>query len=125
MARENLQRAQRRQKKDYDVITNQQLFNVGDVVLKTNSASKVGQSRKLKQPWRGLYIIIDVKSPVLYKIKDRKTESVVHHDRLTRYRAHELPGWLKRIRNELMKNVTTPQAKDEIQNIENQVSDLA
>lgn len=125
LARENLQRAQRRQKKDYDVKTNQQLYNVGDVVLKTNSATKVGQSRKLKQPWRGPYIIIDVKSPVLYKIKDRKTESVIHHDRIKQYRAPELPGWLKRIRNELMKNVATPQENDMIQDIENQVSDLA
>ena len=62
---------------------------------------------------------------MLYKIKDRKTESVIHHDRLKPYRAPELPGWLKRIRNELMKNVTTPQGKDDIQDIENQVSDLA
>jgi len=62
---------------------------------------------------------------VLYKIKDRKTESVIHHDRLKPYMAPELPGWLKQIRNELMKNVTTPQGKDEIQDIENQVSDLA
>lgn len=53
IARDNLQSAQRRQKRDYDLKTNQQLYNIGDVVLKTNSATKIGQSSKLKQPWRG------------------------------------------------------------------------
>jgi len=107
IARENLQSAQRRQKRDYDLKTNQQLYNIGDVVLKTNSASKIGQSRKLKQPWRGPYVISDRKSPVLYKIKDKKTESVIHHDRLKLYLTTELPAWLKRVRNEVLKNEDT------------------
>ena len=64
-------------------------------------------------------------SPLCYIRSKTETESVIHHDRLKPYMAHELPGWLKRIRNELMKNVTTPQGKDDIQGIETQVSDLA
>lgn len=52
-------------------------------------------------------MIIDRKSPVLYKIKDKKTESVIHHDQLKLYLTTELPAWLKRVRNEVLKNDDT------------------
>ncbi|CAC5408064.1 unnamed protein product [Mytilus coruscus] len=103
-ARVNLQSAQKRQKKDCDLKINQQKYNIGDVVLKINSATKVGQTPKLKQPWKGPYIITKVKSPVLYKIKDRKTESVVHHDRLKMYYFTKLPFWFKRLSNNLLQD---------------------
>lgn len=56
LARENLKTAQKR---EYDLNINQQVYSIGDIVLKTNSASKVGESRKLKQPWRGPYVITE------------------------------------------------------------------
>ncbi|CAG2201940.1 unnamed protein product [Mytilus edulis] len=102
LARVNLQRAQKRQKKDYDLKTNQQKYDIGDIVLKINSATKVGQTPKFKQPWKGPYIVTEVKSPVLYKIQDKKTESVVHHDRLKMCYFTELPIWLKRLRNNIL-----------------------
>ncbi|CAG2200535.1 unnamed protein product [Mytilus edulis] len=75
---------------------------MGDIVLKINSATKVGQTPKFKQPWKGPYIVTEVKSPVLYKIQDKKTESVVHHDRLKMCYFTELPIWLKRLRNNIL-----------------------
>ncbi|VDI09313.1 Hypothetical predicted protein [Mytilus galloprovincialis] len=102
LARVNLQRAKKRQKKDYDLKTNQQKYDIGDIVLKINSATKVGQTPKFKQPWKGPYIVTEVKSPVLYKIQDKKTESVVHHDRLRMCYFTELPIWLKRLRNNIL-----------------------
>ncbi|CAG2231769.1 unnamed protein product [Mytilus edulis] len=102
LARVNLQRAQKRQKKDYDLKTNQQKYDIGDILLKINSATKVGQTPKFKQPWKGPYIVTEVKSPVLYKIQDKKTESVVHHDRLKMCYFTELPIWLKRLRNNIL-----------------------
>ena len=39
---------------------------------------------------------------MLYRIKDRKSESWIHHDRLKLCEDRELPSWLKRQRNELM-----------------------
>ena len=40
---------------------------------------------------------------MLYQIKDRKSESWIHHDRLDLYEDRELPIWLKRHQNELMR----------------------
>ena len=74
IARDNLRMAQRRQKRDYDLRTFQRTYSVGDIVLKLDSATKVGQCPKLKPPWKGPYIVNKVLSPVLYVIKDRKRE---------------------------------------------------
>ncbi|CAC5422811.1 unnamed protein product [Mytilus coruscus] len=82
IARDNLKASQERQKGIYDLKYNQNIYNVGDVVYKLNQATKVGQSGKLKSPWKGPYLITAWRSPVLYKIKDRKTESWIHHDRI-------------------------------------------
>ncbi|VDI29490.1 Hypothetical predicted protein [Mytilus galloprovincialis] len=102
IARDNLKASQERQKGIYDLKYNQNMYNVGDVVYKLNQATKVGQSAKLKSPWKGPYLITAWRSPVLYKIKDRKTESWIHHDRIKLCEDTELPIWIKRMRNQLM-----------------------
>ncbi|VDI47035.1 Hypothetical predicted protein [Mytilus galloprovincialis] len=102
IARDNLKASQERQKGIYDLKYNQNMYNVGDVVYKLNQATKVGQSAKLKSPWKGPYLITAWRSPVLYKIKDRKTESWIHHDRIKLCEDRELPIWIKRMRNQLM-----------------------
>ncbi|CAG2219393.1 unnamed protein product [Mytilus edulis] len=102
IARDNLKASQERQKGIYDLKYNQNVYNVGDVVYKLNQATKVGQSAKLKSPWKGPYLITAWRSPVLYKIKDRKTESWIHHDRIKLCEDRELPIWIKRMRNQLM-----------------------
>ena len=49
-----------------------------------------------------------MKSPVLYKIVDRKNrESVIHHDRLKLCRDAEHPGWVKRLRNKILSKTDT------------------
>ena len=50
----------------------------------------------------GKVLITAVKPPVLYQIKDRKSESWIHHDRLKLCEDRELSIWLKHQRNELM-----------------------
>ena len=61
IARENIGLAQCRQKKDYDMNINQKQYNVGDIVLKIDSATKLGQSSKLKSPWKGPYLVTAIK----------------------------------------------------------------
>jgi len=102
LTRENLKMAQRRQKRDYDLNTNFRAYTVGDVVLKIDSAKKVGQSPKLRSPWKGPYIVVEVKSPVLYKIQDKKGTTVIHHDRLKIYGGNDFPVWLKKLRNSVI-----------------------
>ena len=101
IARENLKTAQERQKRTYDIYNNHKFYNIGDVVYKLDQATKVGQSSKLKSPWKGPYIIIQVKTSVLYKVKDKKGESWIHHDRLKLCNDRELPVWIKRLRNNI------------------------
>jgi hypothetical protein len=64
-------------KKQYDdnfLLQNQ--YGLGDVVLKLDSAKNIGHSPKLKRPWKGLLIVIEVKTPLLYQLVDRKGENL-------------------------------------------------
>lgn len=80
----------------------QNTYNIGDVVLRIDSATKVGQSSKLRSPWKGPYIVTEVKLPVLFKIIDKRNrETVVHHDRIKLCQDLDYPSWVKRIRNKI------------------------
>ena len=97
IARDHIKGAQIRQKKDYDSKIFQNSFEIGDVVLKVDSAKKTGQSPKLKSPWKGPYVVVEVKTPVLFKINDKKQkDSVIHHDRLKLCQDREHPIWVKK-----------------------------
>ena len=98
-ARDTLLSAQRRQKKDYDLKVLERKYNVGDLVYLINSSSKVGQSNKLKPIWKGPYLVIKVISPVLFRIKGRKREVVVHHDRFKPCMDRSIPMWMHRLRH--------------------------
>ncbi|CAG2217874.1 unnamed protein product [Mytilus edulis] len=87
IARDNLKSAQKRQKQDYDLNLNFRKYCVGDIVLKLDTARKVGISPKLKAPWKGPYV---------------EREEVVHHDRLKLCIDREIPLWLQRLRNDIL-----------------------
>ena len=72
LAREELCMAQRRQKDYYDLRKRVVRFKVGDVVLRKNNAGVVGGSKKLNPVWKGEWVIVEVKSPVLFKVKNHK-----------------------------------------------------
>ena len=69
---ENLRVAQERQKREYDLHLHPHSYDVGDLVHLQNSTSKKGQSNKLKSPWIGPYLVTEVVSPVLYRIRNRR-----------------------------------------------------
>ena len=71
---------------------------MGDLVYKLDSSTKIGQSKKLRAPWKGPYLVVD-STPPLFKIRDRKGDSIIHHDRLKRCNDREIPLWLKRLRH--------------------------
>ncbi|XP_069109410.1 uncharacterized protein [Argopecten irradians] len=101
-ARENLKEAQGRQKKTYDLNLHTSHYDPGDAVFKLDSSRKVGQSPKLKHPWAGPYLVTERFSPALYRIRDRKSSGVVHHDRLKACEDRDLPIWLLRMRSGLL-----------------------
>ena len=113
-ARDTLLSAQRRQKKDYDLKVLERKYNVGDLVYLINSSSKVGQSNKLKPIWNGPYLVIKVISPVLFRIKGRKREVVVHHDRLKPCLDRSIPMWMRRLRHRVLDlDETLPYEEDD------------
>ena len=67
-ARENLQSAQLRQKKDNDCVIFEIVYEVGDVAYLLDSTTTFGQSSKLKSPWKGPYLVTKVLSPYLISI---------------------------------------------------------
>ncbi len=113
LARKSIQTAQLRQKRDYDLKLNQNAFSVGDMVYQLNSASRIGVSNKLKSPWKGPYLVSEVLSPVLYRLRDRRRESVVHHDRLTLCEDRIIPLWMRRLRNQVLGEEFVQLAEDE------------
>ena len=75
LARETLRAAQLRQKKDYDTKLVENAYELGDAIYLIDSAKKVGEVSKLRSPWKGSFVITEVISPILYKVKNRKRNS--------------------------------------------------
>ena len=102
IVRQTLQDSQMRQKRDYDIHVNAATYAIGDVVMLMNSASKVGQCRKLAALWNGPFVIVQVLTPVLYRIASSKKDWVVHHDRLNPCHDDPLPLWIRRKRHQVL-----------------------
>ena len=101
MARGNLRAAQHRQKRDYDLRLVDKQYVMGDLVYKLDSSTKIGQSKKLRSPWVVPYVVAE-SFPPLYRIRDRRGDAVIHHDRLKRCDDRTIPIWLRLIRNQLL-----------------------
>jgi len=101
-ARQTLQKTQCRQKREYDVHARLNEYAVGDVVLLIDSASRIGQCKKLAPLWKGPYVIVEIVSPVLCKIASSRKEWVVHHDRLRLCDESPLPLWVRRRRHHIL-----------------------
>ena len=88
--------ASQNQKRHYDIKSNQNSYNKGDVVWLHTPSKFRKLSPKLQRNWDGPYFIIDVLSDVTYKIqKNRNTRvQVVHHDRLKPYLG-DVDNWVK------------------------------
>jgi len=82
--RDNITRAQKRQKDYFDRKVSGKTINVGDKVLLYEPAVKVGQSPKLHCPWgKEPFEVIQKVSEVDYKIwKGRLKPKIVHFNRL-------------------------------------------
>ena len=113
--RQNLRGAQVRQKNYYDVRTRTQKFDVGDLVYRRNASTIVGQSRKLNPLYIGPYLVMEVISPYLYRVEDRRRSLVVHHDRLKICEDRQVPFWVRVKRHNLNRNLPSlllPKQKD-------------
>ena len=59
----------------------------------------MGQSSKLKPIWKGPFVVTKVISLVLFSLKGRKIEIVVHHDCLKTCEDRVVPMWARRFRH--------------------------
>ena len=103
-ARENMKSAQWRGRQNYaeSNTIREQRFQVGDLVMITNSASQVGKCKKLQPVWRGPFVVAEVLSPILYRVADRRRSKVQHVDRLRVYTDRTVPLWVQRERLKLL-----------------------
>ena len=102
-ARDTLKDQQRRQKQLYDRKLREQHFSTGDLVYLHDTSTKVGQSTKLRPIYIGPFLVIEVISPILYKIEGRKWKKVIHHDRLRICDDRNIPVWIRRRRNQFLR----------------------
>ena len=96
VARRTLKTTQERMKRDYDLRVHAHAYDVGDCVYVLDTATVKGKCRKLSPPWKGPGVIIANYTAALYKVKLRRGEMNVNHDRIKLCRDHQLPSWLER-----------------------------
>ena len=93
LAREALRETAERQKRDHDTRIVEKQYQKGDLVMKLTSIGS-----KFDSKYSGPYVITERLSPAIYKIRNRKKTSVVHHDRLKLF-VGEKPKWVKSLRD--------------------------
>ncbi len=98
VARLNLHSTRMRQKKVYDLQAREKSYNVGDLLLVRVSSRKKEYSPKLQAPWQGPFVVTECLGPVLYRVKDRRSERVLHHDRPQPYLSDHIPTWMQQLR---------------------------
>jgi hypothetical protein len=101
-AREKLMQVQIGQKRDYDLKRHEHQYEKGDFVYILESATKLGQSKKLNPVYSGPFLIMERINPVLHRMQFRRKDKVIHHDRLKLCRDAQIPMWLRRKRHELL-----------------------
>ena len=107
LARENLRSSLCYQKRTYDLKLQQNHYEVGDLVYRLNQVTKKGECRKLKPIWVGPLIVTEVITPVLLRVRSRKKEQVLHHDKLKICEDRAIPMWMRRLRHQILDLDTT------------------
>ena len=74
-------------------------------LMKPIPLKKVGQSSKLQKVWKEPFLVVEVVSPVLFRIADRKKTYVLHHDKLKPCLDRDVPLWLRRKRSSLLQGL--------------------
>jgi len=93
-ARQNIGKAQEKQKYYHDQGIKPQKFNIGDKVLLYESAKAKVHGDKFREKWTGPYYIHNIVAPGAYKLRtmdDKVLKKAVNTDRLKKY--YERPIW--------------------------------
>lgn len=110
-ARQTLQSNLEVRKRDYDLRLNSRSYCLGDIVYILDCASKKGSSKKLSPQWIGPCVIVSCISSFLYKVRTKKTQCTVNHDRLKPCHEKTLPTWIQPVLDAL--NLQSPATSTE------------
>ena len=122
-AREKIRATQQYQQKYYDYSKCEHSYEVGDLVLKLNKASKTGEPSKLQPIWKGPFLVIEMLSPLLMRIRGKKKSMVVHHDLVKKCTDRYIPAWMQRLRNQYLNGATTDQEEEMVEDADFQADE--
>ena len=98
IARNVLQANKVKQNKIHDLTAIRKTYDVGDLVLVSNEAKKIGKSPKLQNVWQGPYIVTKKIGSVLFQVMDQKGKKILHHNRLKLFVGEFVPTWIQKQR---------------------------
>ncbi|CAL9703513.1 unnamed protein product [Knipowitschia caucasica] len=98
-ARDQLEKAGMRQKRNYDVRSKGKDFSTGDLVWVYNPKRKKGRCPKLDSHWDGPCRVLEQVGEVVYRVQvpPRGRKVVLHRDRLAPYRGQTVPSFEQRL----------------------------
>ncbi|KAK3083752.1 hypothetical protein FSP39_002614 [Pinctada imbricata] len=99
VARENLGKTVKLQKKDYDTRLSKNKLSLGMLVYKMKPVHK-----KLETAWVGPFVVVGILGSVVYKIQNKYSTEVIHHDRLRPCHSKDIPKWAKTLRSKTLKD---------------------
>ena len=76
-------------------------------MYRLNQVTKRGECWKLKPIWVGSLIVTEVIIPVLLRVRSRKKEQVLHHDKLKICADRAIPMWMRQLWHQILDSDTT------------------
>ena len=98
--RDKLKASQQLQKRTYDLTAAENLYELGDLILRKQLSTKTG-AKALKPVWEGPFVVTECRAP-LYKVKNQRRDFFVHHDNIKRCNDRSPPLWARRMRHEIL-----------------------
>ena len=112
MARAKLHTSLQHNQRLYNLKTNQNTFQPGDLVYLRRKSHSPGVSKKLSPLWDGPYLVEAVVSPLVVSIRTPRRSIVVHHDLLKPCLGNSMPLWAQRARSRLLNPDPVPRQPD-------------
>jgi len=103
IARKNIKAAATYQKRHYDVGSKRKSYATGQLVWLHDPTRKVGICTKLKNKWKGPYLISRRVDDLVYMVKQTACgkAKAYHVDRIQPYKGTKLPRWIQREKMEI------------------------
>lgn len=104
IGRLNLKKSSIYQKKQYDTRAKRKIFTAGQFVWLHDPTRKIGVCSKLKNKWKGPFLVTKTLDDLVCFVKQRPKQSAkaYHVDRLWPYEGRLAPAWMKREANKLI-----------------------